>query len=268
MDSSQLVDADHLDLLVSAAIAYGQLTSATRAAFSPVHAAAVTAASPDEAGQLLLEENLAAARWRAGRGRGRLPAGRLLTYRHRPVEDWEPVEVLKAVHAYSHATADSPGWAGSAAHRFTVDVAHAAAQHLPGYAEAPWRWRRPSRPGVPVGLCGTWRPDVADISWTTPTELLQRWAHADAVVLTSEVLEQLPAKLPTRSGPVYLLTRPGGLTPHQWELAGLLGQALLVELPTAAAWLQEQLQPDIGVPQRSPRAGMDHTWVRLRPRPS
>lgn len=144
MDSSQLVEAHHLDLLVSAAIAYGQLTSATRAAFSPVHAAAVTAASPDEAGQLLLEENLAAARWRAGRGRGRLPAGHLLTYRHRPVEDWKPVEVIKAVHAYSHATADSPGWAGSAAHRFTVDVAHAAAQHLPGYAEAPWWWRRPS----------------------------------------------------------------------------------------------------------------------------
>ena len=75
MDSFQLVEADHLDLLISAATAYGQLTSATTAAFSPAHAAAVTAASPDEAGQLLLEENRAAARWRSRRGRGRLPAG-------------------------------------------------------------------------------------------------------------------------------------------------------------------------------------------------
>ncbi|SDY85049.1 hypothetical protein SAMN05661080_04802 [Modestobacter sp. DSM 44400] len=133
-----VLDTDHLDLLISAATAYGQLTSTTTAAFSPTHAAALTAATPDEAGQLLLEENLAAARWRSHRGRGRLPAGHPMTYRHRPVSYWEPVEVIKAVHAYTHASADSPGWAGSAAHRLTADVAHAAAQRLPGYAEAPW----------------------------------------------------------------------------------------------------------------------------------
>jgi hypothetical protein len=242
MDSFQLVAADHLDLLISAATAYGQLTSATTAAFSPAHAAAVTAASPDEAGQLLLEENLAAARWRSRRGRGRLPAGHLVTYRHRPVAGWEPVEVIKAVHAYSHATADSPGWAGSAAHRLTADVAHAAAQRLPGYAEAPWWWRRPAESAGSVGLRATWQPDIAGVSWIAPTELLQRWADAGAVVVTSEALDQLPAELPARLGPVYLLTRPGGLTAHQWELACVLGQTLLVELPTAGAWLDHQLQ--------------------------
>jgi hypothetical protein len=242
MDSFQLVEADHLDLLISAATAYGQLTSSTTAAFSSAHAAAVTAASPDEAGQLLLEENLAAARWRSQRGRGQLPAGQLVTYRHRPVVDWKPVEVIKAVHAYSHATAESPGWAGSAAHRLTADVAHAAAQRLPGYAEAPWWWRRPAEPAGPVGLRGAWRPDVTEVCWATLPELLQRWADAGAVVLTSEVLDQLPAELPARIGPVYLLTRPGGLTAHQWELAGVLDQAVLVELPTAAAWLHQRLR--------------------------
>ena len=243
MDSIQLVEADHLDLLISAAIAYGQLTSATRAAFSPAHAEALTAASPDEAGHLLLEENLAAARWRAGRGRGRLPAGHLLTYRHRPVEDLQPVEVIKAVHAYSHATADSPGWAGSAAHRLTVDVAHAAAEHLPGYAHAPWWWRRPGQRGEPVGFCSTtWRPDVAGVTWSTVDEVLRRWTDASAVVVTSEVLEQLPVELPARSGPIYLLTRPGGLTTDQWTQADVLGHAVLVELPTAEAWLRQQLQ--------------------------
>jgi len=242
MDSFQLVEADHLDLLISAATAYGQLTSATTAAFSPTHAAAVTAASPDEAGQLLLEENLAAARWRSRRGRSRLPAGHLAVYRHRPVLDWEPVEVIKAVHAYSHATADSPGWAGSAAHRLTADVAHAAAQRLPGYAEAPWWWRRPIKPAGPVGLRGSWEPEVAGVSWITPTELLPRWADAGAIVLTSEVLNQLPTELPARLGPVYVLTRPGGLTTRQWKSAGVLDQAVLVELPTAAAWLDQRLQ--------------------------
>lgn len=242
MDSFQLVEADHLDLLISAATAYGQLTSATTAAFSPAHAAAVTAASPDEAGQLLLEENLAAARWRSRRGRGQLPAGHLVTYRHRPVLVWEPVEVIKAVHAYSHATAHSPGWAGSAAHRLTADVAHAAAQRLPGYAEAPWWWRRPAQPAGPVGVRGTWQPDVAGVWWATLPELLQRWADAGPVVVTSEVLDQLPAELPARLGLVYILTRPGGLTTQQWECAGVLDQAVLVELPTAAAWLDQRLQ--------------------------
>lgn len=265
MDSFQLVEADHIDLLISAATAYGQLTSATTAAFSRAHAEAVTAASPDEAGQLLLEENLAAARWRSQRGRGRLPAGHLVTYRHRPIQAWEPVEVIKAVHAYSHATADSPGWAGSAAHRLTADVAHAAAQRLPGYAEASWWWRRPTQPAVPVGLRGTWRPDVAGVSWATLSELLQHWPDAGAVVLTSEVLDQLPAELPARLGPVYLLTRPGGLTAHQWELASVLDQAVLVELPTAAEWLQAQLQLAGASPEDSPRADMDHSSVRPGP---
>lgn len=47
------------------------------------------------------------------------------------------MEVIKAVNAYSHATADSPGWPGSAAHGLTAGVAHATAQRLAGYAEAP-----------------------------------------------------------------------------------------------------------------------------------
>lgn len=200
MDNFQLGGADHLDLLVSAATAYGQLTNLTTATFSRAPAAAFTTAFPDEAGQLLLEENLAAARWRSHRGRGQLPAGHLMTYRYRPVEDWEPVEVIKAVHAYSHATADSPGWAGSAAHRLTADVAHSAAQHLPGYAETPWSWRRPAAPAGPIGLHDTWCPDVAGITWVELAELLEGWPDT-------------------------------------------LGQVLLVKLPTAAAWLQQRLQP-------------------------
>ena len=68
-------------------------------------------------------------------------------------------------------------------------------------------------------------------------------------MVTSEVLNQLPAELPARLGPLYLLTRPGGLTAQQWQLAGVFDQAVLVELPTAAVWLDQRLQqlPDADV---------------------
>ena len=62
-----LATHDHLDLLVSACVRYGLLVSSTTAAFSPAVADASTVASPAVAGRLLLEENLAALRWRHGR---------------------------------------------------------------------------------------------------------------------------------------------------------------------------------------------------------
>jgi hypothetical protein len=207
MDRTPLIGADHLDLLVTAAIQYRQLISPTTAAFSPAGSTRATAASPREAGQLLLEENLAAARWRVSRGRDRAPL-QLLEYSFRPVlTPWTAVEVIKAVHAYQHDTADSPGWSGSAAHHLTGSIERAATQHLPGYAQAPWTWRRPSVLEQPVGLHGAWAPVVPQVRWGDVDDVLTRWMHTAVVVITLEALELLPAQLAPRGGPTFVLAQ-------------------------------------------------------------
>lgn len=61
-------------------------------------------------------------------------------------------------------------------------------------------------------------------------------------MLTSDVLDQLPAELLPESSPTRLLTRPGGLMTHRWTLASVLDQAVLMELPIAAAWLDQPTQ--------------------------
>jgi hypothetical protein len=243
MDRTPLIGADHLDLLVTAAIQYRQLISPTTAAFSPAGSTRATAASPREAGQLLLEENLAAARWRVSRGRGRAPV-QLLEYSFRPVlTPWTAVEVIKAVHAYQHDTADSPGWSGSAAHHLTGSIERAATQHLPGYAQALWTWRRPSGLVQPVGLHGAWAPVVPQVRWSDVDDVLAGWVHTPVVVVTLEALELLPAQLPPREGATFVLTQSGRLGSHEWSLLEHVAGGVLVELPRAAGWLAHQLGP-------------------------
>jgi hypothetical protein len=227
MDRTPLIGADHLDLLVTAAIQYRQLISPTTAAFSPAGSTRATAASPREAGQLLLEENL-----------------QLLEYSFRPVlTPWTAVEVIKAVHAYQHDTADSPGWSGSAAHHLTGSIERAATQHLPGYAQAPWTWRRPSVLEQPVGLHGAWAPVVPQVRWGDVDDVLTRWMHTAVVVITLEALELLPAQLAPRGGPTFVLAQSSQLGSHEWGLLERVAGGVLVELPRAADWLAQQLGP-------------------------
>lgn len=249
-----LATHDHLDLLVSACVRYGLLVSSTTAAFSPAAADASTVASPTAAGRLLLEENLAALRWRHGRGRGalHLPDDQL-HYDHRPVDRLEPVEVVKAGHAYQHLAVDSPGWSGSAARRLVDAVVHAATERLPGYAEAPWHWTRPpARPGPPVGLRGEWTPVDRGVVWVRPGELAQRWDEAALVVLTVDALDELPAGLPARPG-VYLCA-PGTVDDEHWPAVTQLQPDVVVLVPAGRAWLLEQLDDPATSVQR-PRVG-------------
>lgn len=236
-----LASHDHLDLLVSASVRFQLLVAPTTAAFSPSAPEHAPAGTPTAAGQLLLEENLAALRWRRDRGRGRLDLpDEQLHYEHRPVTRFEPVEVLKAAHAYQHLACDSPGWAESAGHRLLDAIVLAASQRLPGYAAAAWHWTRPpARTGDPVGLRASWRPVERGVAWLTPDELAQRWDTAALVVLTVDALDQLPAGLPGRPG-VYLCVQ-GAVTDRQWPAVTRLQHDVLVQLPAGRAWLLEQL---------------------------
>ena len=158
--SCDLVSHDHLDLLVRAAQRLALLVPTATAAFSP--AAAISAGvvgTPTAAGRLLLEENLAAVRWRRDRGRGRLelPDGQL-HYEHRPVARFGLVEVLKAAHAYQQLAADSPGWGRQrdpAAGRCGRARRHPAAARLRRGCRpldpAAGPYRTPNRTQAPVG---------------------------------------------------------------------------------------------------------------------
>lgn len=252
-----VVGADHLDLLVTAAVRYRVLPSRVAAALStgpgqlrttPVAAGALPD-DPTTAGRLLLEQNLAAARWRAARGRGALDlqppsvgpaAGDALDYQHRPVEQFEPVEVIKAAHCYQHLTGDSPDWAGSDARRLVTALAHAATHRLPGYSAATWHWTRPpARTGAPVGLRRSWVPAEDGVEWVTPAELAQRWDDAALVLISAEALDDVPAGMRVREA-VYLCTRTH-IDAVDWPAVVRLQPDVVVTLPTARDWLLEQL---------------------------
>lgn len=132
--SATALNADTLDLLVTAGLRYGVLANRTRSAFT-VPSAGVLQATPDDAGRLLLQQYLAA----------RVPAlgappqlsHELRCYQHVPVPHVDPVHVLKAVHTYEAVADRSPGWNTSSARTLTTALLRAAAQALPGYTEAP-----------------------------------------------------------------------------------------------------------------------------------
>ena len=127
MDLHQLrnLPSDHVDLIMTSAIAFGVI-SAPPGAPRP-------------------KQLLAAVAQRVGAGlflRNRIvdPAG----YRYRPVEGPLDVrDVLKACHAAQFAYRDTRLWFGSNEQRVVDGVAKAAAMRMPGYELSPWVWTRP-----------------------------------------------------------------------------------------------------------------------------
>lgn len=231
------LSADSLDLLVTAALRYGVLASRTRSTFAPT-AGGILQASPDDAGRVLLHQHLAAIPHLA---RPPKLSSELRCYRHVPVPHVDPVHVLKVVHTYNDVAATGPGWATSAARTFTAAPLHAATCALPGYAEAPTRWHRPAvRSGTPIGLARQWRPVSDGVIWMTPRELAADWEAAAVVLLTVDALPDLPPDLPARDG-VYVLTG-SEVGPAAWEAIATSPALLIVQLPTGAAWLREELE--------------------------
>src|ERR1035437_7592389 len=134
--SATVVSADHLDLLVTAAVHYGVLSNSTRDAFTPTSPAhGALSVSPTAAGVLLLEHSICAVRSTLG-GSDPVLDPELRAYRHVPVPVVDPVAVLKAAHSYQDQAQTSPQWSGSAAQRLIEGLTRAAAEHFPGYDRA------------------------------------------------------------------------------------------------------------------------------------
>lgn len=239
--TSQILSADHLDLLVTAAVRWRILTSRTAAAFSQAESHLVVATCT-AAGRLVQQENLAAVRWLSDRGRGRL-ADRATPepYTFTEVEHLVPVEVIKACHAAEVMCSSSPGWSASVARRLLVAVATAASHRLEGYSAAPWEWTRPQRrsgPAIAVGAA--WRPELPGISWIDTSDLAGRWVDASLVIISTEVAEQLPPDLPRRSG-VFLLADREPQDEIWSAIVALDSQALVLFWPTCQPWLADQV---------------------------
>jgi hypothetical protein len=235
-----IVPADHLDLLVTAAARYRLLGSPTAAAFTDTASGAITNCTPTEAGQLLLAEQVAAARRRAARAGRTFDMSAPRPYEYRSVETLESIEVIKACHSYQQAASDSGSWPDSAARRLIETVLHAASTRIAGYAAAPWHWtRREPRVGAPIGLRRSWMPPLSGVAWLSTEDLRRHWTGASHVVLTLEALPDLPTGLAHRPA-VYLLAGEE-IPTSAWEQIANSAAAALVMLPAGLPWLLEQL---------------------------
>lgn len=231
--------ADHLDLLVTAADLWGVIGGPAAGHLPAQGVPAVR--TTEQAGMLLRTEHVLAREWLAVQGRTPLADLAVLPgYSFRSVDHVEPVEVIKACHAYEHVTGTSPGWDGSLAQRFVRAVLTAAEHRLEGYDLAPWLWTRPQvRSGPAVGFGGAWRPPVA-VRWVDVADLERDWSTASLVVVTAEVAHAVPAWLPRRGGLFVVADR--SLDDQLWTDVDELGPEVMLFWPAGAAWLEEQLR--------------------------
>lgn len=160
---------------------------------------------------------------------------------YREADALDPVEVIKACHAYQHLCSSAPGWSGSTAHRLVAAIATAATHRLSGYAQAPWIWTRPQiRAGRPVALGRQWRPDLPGISWVDVAELTEAWQSASLIVVTTEAAADLPGGLPARGG-LFLLANSD--PPDQvWDAVAAVSPEAVLYWPVCDPWLADQVR--------------------------
>lgn len=213
--------ADHIDLILTAAIELGTITAPTG---TPRPVALVTAMAQRIGTHLFLRNDI-----RDNTG-----------YRFRPVEGpLDLRDVLKACHAAQFAYRDTKLWAGSTEKTVVDAVAKAASMRTPGYDLAPWVWRRPVTEVLAIAPEGTWQPEIEEVVWRSdPSLIAEQWPGARVVLITRAGLETLP-DLPPRPR-VFLLVDVNAAGPaiHEGERSASVENVLI--WPDAAVWLKEQ----------------------------
>lgn len=138
-----VVNADHVDLLVSAAVEYGRGgTSVPWVWGNPSQSRSAADTDPSDVAQMLTGTNFAAFNHRYGEHNAEP------RHEYRPVRPLPPpVQIIKAVNCFEYQCDGLPGWAQSEAQAFCAALAAAAIRKLDGYNAAAWTWAR-SKPGV------------------------------------------------------------------------------------------------------------------------
>lgn len=157
--------------------------------------------------------------------------------------DYTPLEAIKATMAVRTSCRHHSDWPASTSNSFTSHLLISAMQHLDGFCEAPWSWRRPHhRQELMIGIHapGGWIPDVPDITWLDQAALTRQWDEARAVVITAEAALELPDYLPRR--PAVFLITDSTIPDHLWAAAERLRPEHILFWPTAREWLLERLR--------------------------
>ena len=220
------VDVDQVDLLITAARQWRILTDRTAATLSPQLRRNSHVAAPDAAGQQILAL-----------------AGDPAPYRYTPVlEDLDPIEVLKTCHRLEHLFATVEAYAQSPTRQLLARLARAASERVPGYAEAPWRWRRNQQAGALVIATAALGADFP--SPLAPGDLTpELWNRAALVVVADlHALEEVQ-RLPPRDDVVLYLPDSAALD-RFWSAHadGAVAPATVVTAPHGTPWLIETIQ--------------------------
>lgn len=133
--SAFIVSTDHIDYLVSAALAYG------RGGYVNYGDTYISAQNATDTGAGLIAENTASVQHRYP-DRDDLAMDTATAYRFRPFLHVTPVQTLKAIQCYEYQACEHPGWESSNANRFCEQLRNAAIDNLPGYSEADWEVTR------------------------------------------------------------------------------------------------------------------------------
>lgn len=223
------VPLDHIELLTTAAVAWKVIVPQPVAALAAGRG--LFAFSSQQTADLLVSQRAIATGAEAP-----------TPYTFKPVSGpLEPVQVLKAVHAYEFMCEQLGNWHSSVVHRILQSLGRAAAERLPGYSEAAWQWQRELQlTGVPIGVGLEWRPAIAGLEWHGVDVDPQLWAKARLVVVTAEAWPALQGVVPQRPGINVLLSPGGDELPHLWSERMAVVSRLLW-WPEGRPWLLEQL---------------------------
>lgn len=226
-----LLHHDHVDLIVTAALAWKVLIGPPAAALSMPG----TLASLDgsRAGSLIIEQNRAA-------DRGTLHD--VDPYVFSAVEEpLVPAEVLKACHAAIHACRGSHAWETSVTQTLLAQTAWAAAVRMPGYPDAPWSWRR-TRSREILAIAHEWKPAPLDVKWVEIAEVsAAAWQRAALVLVAGEAVEQVggllsAGELPSRPN-VFAISTGDHVAAATWN--GDIDHIL--HWPECTDWLSDHL---------------------------
>lgn len=225
------VSTDHIELLTTAASSWRVIVPKPVAALSA--GSGLFPLSPQQTADLLLAQ-----RTLATGVAGPTP------YQFQPVTAHiEPVQIIKAVHAFEHMCEHLPAWPTAPVRKLLESLGRAAAERLPGYSDAAWDWtRRCSPAGPPVGVGAEWRPDIEGLVWHDIGVSQSTWLDARLVVVTAEALPLL-RMMPKRASVFVLGQCPGGELPDLWS--GEVEVSQLLWWPECEPWLTEQLASDL-----------------------